>query len=389
MNLSQHRQQLTALKNKMYFNYGGQGPLPELALQAIFNSYRHIQNLGPFSQSAKDWVTEELQQTREVIAAELKVSPSTISLTENVSAGCNIALWGIPWQAGDGILLTDCEHPSIIATLQEISRRFGVQLSTCPILETLNEGNPVEEIASRVQPNTKLVIISHILWNTGQVLRQKEIVEQVRSQNPNTQILVDAAQSVGSLPLTLTDDGIDFCAFTGHKWWCGPEGLGGLYVRPEALETLHPTYIGWRGILTTMTGQPKGWKPDGQRYEVATSAYPLLAGLREAISFHQSWGTIEQRYDRICKLSAILWDKLGDIPQVHRLRATPPESGLVSFQLESGKHEQLVSALEAQNLMVRTIRHPNCVRACVHYFTEVGEIERLVEAIVHYCKSMS
>ncbi|MDB9516631.1 aminotransferase class V-fold PLP-dependent enzyme [Roseofilum reptotaenium CS-1145] len=382
MNLDEHRQQLTALQNKGYFNYGAQGPLPESALQAILKSYRHIQNLGPYSHSFRDEVAQELQQTREVIAAQLAVPASSITLTENVSVGCNIALWGIPWKAGDGLLLTDCEHPGIIAAAQEISRRFGVQLATCPVLETLNEGNPVEAIASRVQPNTKLVIISHILWNTGQVLRQKEIVEQVRSQNPNTQILVDAAQSVGSLPLTLTDDGIDFYAFTGHKWWCGPEGLGGLYVRPEALETLHPTYIGWRGILTTMTGQPKGWKPDGRRYEVATSAYPLLAGLREAISFHQSWGTIEQRSDRICKLSAILWDKLGDIPQVHRLQATKPQSGLVSFQLESGKHEQLVNALEAQNLMVRSIRHPNCIRACVHYFTEVGEIERLVEAIV-------
>jgi len=387
MNLTQHRQQLTALNHKSYFNYGGQGPLPESALNAIFNSYRHIQNTGPFSHAIGDWVAEELQKTREVMGAELQVPPSSITLTENVSSGCNIALWGIPWQAGDHILLTDCEHPGIIAAAQEISRRFGVAVSTCRVLETLNEGNPVEAIASHVQPNTKLVIISHILWNTGQVLPQKKIVQQVRSQNPNTQILVDAAQSVGSLPLNLTDDGVDFYAFTGHKWWCGPEGLGGLYVRPETLESLHPTYIGWRGILTTTTAQPKGWKPDSRRYEVATSAYPLLAGLREAIAFHQSWGTAQQRYDQICQLSATLWEKLGDIPQVHRLRATPPESGLISFQLESGKHQQLVSALESQNLMVRTILHPNCVRACVHYFTEIGEIERLVGAIAHCCQS--
>jgi len=381
MNVTQHRQQLTALNHKGYFNYGGQGPLPELALQAILDSYRQIQDLGPFSHRVGDWVAQELQETREAIAAELQVPSSSITLTENVSTGCNIALWGIPWKAGDHILLTDCEHPGIIAAAQEISRRFGVEVSTCSVLETLNEGNPVEAIANSVQPNTKLAIFSHLLWNTGQVLPQKEIVAAVRSQNPETQILVDAAQSVGSLPLNLTDDGVDFYAFTGHKWWCGPEGLGGLYVRPEALESLNPTYIGWRGILTTTTAQPKGWKPDSRRYEVATSAYPLLAGLRSAIAFHQSWGTAQQRYDRICQLSAILWEKLGDIPQVHRLRATPPESGLISFQLESGKHQQLVGALESQNLMVRTILHPNCVRACVHYFTEIGEIERLVEAI--------
>jgi L-cysteine/cystine lyase len=81
--------------------------------------------------------------------------------------------------------------------------------------------------------------------------------------------------------------GIDFYAFTGHKWWCGPAGLGGLYVRPEAMEYLAPTFIGWRSITTDAAAHPTGWKPNGQRFEVATSNYPLLAGLRAAIA-HQT-----------------------------------------------------------------------------------------------------
>jgi len=273
------RQPFPALRDKAYFNYGGQGPLPTAAIVAIQQAFEQIQQLGPFSGQVNAWITAEADQTRRAIAAELGTTPETITLTEDVSVGCNIALWGIDWQQGDHLLLSDCEHPGIIAAAQEIQRRFGVELSTCPLQATLNVGDPnvgdpVEVVARHLRPKTRLVVLSHILWNTGQVLPLEKIVAACHgfaSHNP-IRVLVDAAQSVGVLPLNLTTLQADFYAFTGHKWWCGPEGVGGLYVRPDALADLHPTFIGWRGIVTDKTGQPIGWKPDGRRYEIATSA---------------------------------------------------------------------------------------------------------------------
>ncbi|MGK7900084.1 MAG: aminotransferase class V-fold PLP-dependent enzyme [Hormoscilla sp.] len=378
-----HRQEFPGLGNKAYFNYGGQGPMPQRAREAIARSYDCIQDRGPFSQQMNDWVDEEKDKTREAIARELQVPAATITLTEDVTVGCNIAMWGIDWRGGDRMLLTDCEHPGIVATAKEISRRFDVEVSTCGVMATLNQGNPVEVIAGAVQPNTRLIILSHILWNTGQLLPLAEIVNACKSVNGNVKILVDAAQSVGSLPLNLIDEGVDFYAFTGHKWWCGPEGVGGLYVSEEARADLLPTFIGWRGIVTDNSGHPVGWKPDGRQYEIATSAYPLYAGLREAIGIHDAWGTVQERYQRICELSAYLWENLTQVEGVICLRESPPEAGLVSFQLANKKHSQLVNLLETKNIMVRTIRDPDCVRACVHYFTLESEIEQLVSEIAN------
>ncbi|WP_254568275.1 aminotransferase class V-fold PLP-dependent enzyme [Oscillatoria sp. HE19RPO] len=392
------RQQIPALKNKAYFNYGGQGPMPESALTAIFKSYQLIQEKGPFTGETGLWVNEEIAATREAIASELGVTPDTITLTENVSIGCNIPLWGLDWQPGDRILIGDCEHPGIVAAIDEIARRFDLQVSICPLMETLNEGNPTLAIASHLHPNTRLVVLSHILWNTGQVLPLTDIVKVCHEFNPKSnpypkiRVLVDAAQSVGVLPLNLTEIGVDYYAFTGHKWWCGPEGLGGLYVSPDAAGTLHPTFIGWRSIAMNSTGDWVGFKPDGRRFEVATSAYPLLAGLRKAIAFHHGMGTPQERYDRIQALSHQLWTKLRDLPDIICLKSTPPEAGLVSFQLnetllKSGAtHDKLVKFLEKEHrVMVRTILNPNCVRACVHYFTLESEIERLIQGIQDYC----
>ena len=391
--LERHRQQFPALANKTYFNYGGQGPMPQAAMDAITTAQAYIQRNGPFSTEVNAWITQEVQQTRLAIATELGVPSETITLTEDVTVGCNIALWGIDWQPGDHMLLSDAEHHGIVATAQEIGRRFGVEVSTCPLMATLNNGSPSGVIAQHLRPNTRLVVLSHILWNTGQVLPMLEIVKVCRQHDCSTpvRILVDAAQSVGSLPLNLTELGADFYAFTGHKWWCGPAGVGGLYVRPEARESLQPTFIGWRSIVTDNQGKPAGWQPDGRQYEVATSAFPQYAGLRAAIATHQEWGTAQSRYQQICQLSDYLWQRLTDLAEISCLRTAPPEAGLVSFQLTNSKreastHQQLVKFLETQGLMTRTLVEPDCVRACVHYFTLPSEIDQLVEGIQKFCQ---
>lgn len=384
--LDSFRQQFPALHAKAYFNYGGQGPLSHAALEAIRTGFEQVQQLGPFSGKVYHWVTQATEQLRRTIAHELGTTPDTISLTEDVTVGCNIALWGIDWKFGDHLLMSDCEHPGVIAATQEIARRFGVEVSTCPLQATLNEGDPVAVIASHLRSQTRLVVLSHILWNTGQVLPLAEIVAACHSYSLKRpiRVLVDAAQSVGVLPLNLEAIGVDFYAFTGHKWWCGPEGVGGLYVHPTARETLHPTFIGWRGITKDASGLPTGWQPDGRRYEVATSAYPLYAGLNAAIALHQACGSSQARYQRIKTLSRSLWQHLKGLPGVTCLRTTPPETGLVSFRLANQAHDQLVQFLEARDILTRTILDPACVRACVHHFTLESEIERLVQAVAEF-----
>jgi L-cysteine/cystine lyase len=380
------RQRFLALEGKSYFNYGGQGPLPKVALQAIQQGFEQIQQLGPFSSQANAWIFEEADRTRQAIAQELTAPPTTITLTEDVSVGCNIALWGIDWRFGDHLLTSNCEHPGVMAAVKELQRRFGVEVSICPLQTTLNGGDPLAAIVDQLRPTTRLVVLSHILWNTGQVLPLREIVAAChgyRRDRP-VRVLIDAAQSVGVLPLNLPETQVDFYAFTGHKWWCGPAGVGGLYVSPAAQAELHPTFIGWRNITTDHTGNPTGWKPDGRRYEIATSAYPLYLGLREAIALHHQFDTTANRFQRIQTLSRFLWQKLRQLAGVNCLNTSPPPAGLVAFQLATQSHGALVEFLEARQFMVRTILSPNCVRVCIHYFSLESELEQLVAAIAEF-----
>lgn len=384
IDLKKHREQFPGLKNKSYFNFGGQGTMPQAAIEAILETHQYIQEVGPFSGKINAWLIQRSAWLRESLAEELGTTAKTITLTENVTAGCNIALWGLDWQAGDRLLMSDCEHPGVIATVEELARRFNIEIAICPILDTLNRGNVVEIIQQHLTPNTRLVVLSHLLWNTGQVLPLKEIVEvchNYRANNKPIRVLADAAQSVGSLALDLPESKVDYYAFTGHKWLCGAAGVGGLYISEAAFDSLQPTFIGWRGVDTDSQGQPQAWKSNGEKFEVATSAYPEYEGLRSAIAVHRAWGTSEKRYQTICELSKYLWEKLQQLDRVDCLKRTPPEAGLVSFQIVNSEHKEVVDSLEKQGFFLRTIANPDCIRACVHYLTLPEEIDRLVEVI--------
>jgi L-cysteine/cystine lyase len=381
MNLSlmTYRQQFPYLDRYTYFNYGGQGVMSRGSLDAMQQSQETMQAIAPFSLASNDWIMAETTKLRSLMATELGAPIETITMTEDTTVGCNIALWGIDWQAGDRILMTDCEHQGVIATVNELKHRFGIEIDIVPIMATVNHGDPVQMIQSAIKPKTRMLVLSHILWNTGQVLPLAAIASICRSAGVMT--MVDAAQSLGMLPLNLVELGVDFYAFTGHKWWCGPAGIGGLYVRPEMREDLRPTFIGWRSVMTDKQGQPTRFKPNSERYEVATAAVPLYAGLVTAIEQHRSVGSASERYTAICDRARLLWEGLGKLSQVRLIAQHSPQSGLVSFQLENGKHHELVQVLENQQIFVRLLLNPNCVRACVHYFSTEAEIERLIRAI--------
>jgi len=91
---------------------------------------------------------------------------------------------------------------------------------------------------------------------------------------------------------------------------------------------------------------------------------------------------------RLWDLSRALWERLQAHPQIRMVSATPPPSGLVSFEILDAagqpspeRHTRLVNDLEAEQILLRILLHPHCVRACVHYFTLEAEVQALGDRI--------
>nr|WP_115095179.1 aminotransferase class V-fold PLP-dependent enzyme [Synechococcus sp. UW106] len=379
-----------ALQNKTYFNYGGQGPLPSPSLEAITASWLRIQELGPFTADVWPFIASEVNSTRRLLAQCCGVPAHRLALTENVTSGCVLPLWGLPFADGDRLLISDCEHPGVVCACVELARRQNLAIDLLRVKHLRGDqahcdAAVIEAIAQALTPRTRLVVLSHLLWNTGQVMPIAAVAEQLNQHLQQPFLLVDAAQSFGQIPVEEAAAAADIYAFTGHKWACGPEGLGGVALSERVVAEAAPTVIGWRSLRDESKADLNGsdlFHHDSRRFEVATSCVPLMAGLRCSLELLERQGAADQRWDSIRKLSGNLWYALQGLDHVTPLLETAPASGLVSFHINGEvSPAEHVKQLGAQGLWIRDLADPSCLRACTHISTTGDDINALVAAI--------
>ena len=387
---------MPALQNKDYFNYGGQGPLPTQSLNAITSSWQTIQKLGPFTNNVWPYITKEVITTKNLIAEICSIHPKRIAFTENVTSGCILPLLGLPFSDGDNLLISDCEHPGIVAACKELARKKNLTITILPVLKICNGNDKEDEtykkilklIDEHLQINTKLVVLSHLLWNTGQIMPIELISKRLKEHSSKPYLLVDAAQSFCHIPIKGACDNADIYAFTGHKWAYGPEGLGAVALSIRVLEESSPTLIGWKSLKVEEGIHVNNEAPfhsDGRRFEIATSCVPLLAGLRSSLIMLKNEGHETERFRKIKSLSSILWQKLNKIKNIELVLNSPPPSGIISFNINGiNSPEEVVNYLGQENLWIRVLEDPKWLRACVHITTDLNEIDNLVIGLKNF-----
>ena len=391
--MNRFRNDLPALSNKDYFNYGGQGPLPKSSLHAITNSWKKIQELGPFTNDVWPFISNEIKGTKSLIAEFCGVTSRRIALTENVTSGCVLPLLGLPFSKGDRLLISNCEHPGVVSACKELAKRKDLHIDILDVLSLRrgvegskeNQDEVIKTIEGGLTARTKLVVLSHLLWNTGQIMPIELIAELLLNQPNQPYFLVDAAQSFGQIPIRDSASKVDIYAFTGHKWAFGPEGLGAVVLSERVLEEASPTLVGWKALTNESSIFINAIEPfhkDARRFEIATSCTPLLAGLRCSLNLLKEQGTDWERINSIKLRSKRLWLELKGVTSINPVLQDPPPAGLVSFTINSKlSPNQIVKLLAEESIYIRVLEDPIWLRACVHITSTEREIERLITAL--------
>ena len=265
-----------------------------------------------------------VQECRENLAQLFAIAnPLRICFTSNATEALNLAIKGV-LSSGDHVICSSMEHNSVWRPLVALEER-GVELT---VVEAGPEGvTDVANIERSIKNNTKLIAVLHASNVNGAIQPVAEIGRVARERG--IAMLVDAAQTAGSIAIDVEAMHIDLLAFPGHKGLLGPQGTGGLYVSEKV--NLRPLKEGGTGSDSNGPHQPL-YYPD--RLESGTLNVPGIAGLNQSVDY-----LLQKGVAQVARREAILTQRLLtglmkiDGVTVYGPPAELPRAAVVSFNL--------------------------------------------------------
>ena len=313
-------------------------------------------------------------------------NPNNLFFYLNATQALNQAIKGF-LKSGDHVISSSVEHNSVRRPIEFMRKTSQVEAT---FIEPRDDHHfYVEDFAKAIQPNTRLLVVSHASNLTGVILPVAELGKLAKERGIT--FLVDASQSAGVLPIHVEEMHIDMLAFPGHKGLYGPQGTGGLYVHNDI--DLVPLIHGGTGSQSEAIEQPTT-RPD--RYESGTVNTVGLAGLQAGVSFVMEKGVENIRqheWDLVKQTIA----QLQEIPgvQVYGPGIETERVGVVAFNVGEVDASEVSFILDQQyGIATRSGYHctplghqtagteqRGAVRASFGIFNSDKDVEALIDAV--------
>lgn len=281
------RDHFPLLKEVIYLDSAATALTPDTVIEAMTTYYRHCNanvHRGAYSLSVK--ASCDFDSVHSKISRFLKTpDQSSITFTKNATEGLNLLAFGTKISSSQNIVLSQLEHHANIVPWHIIAKKTGASLRFIPIHPdgTLN----LESLNTLIDKDTAVVSITH----GSNVLGTKVPVKQIVKHAHDNEALcfIDAAQTIGHIPVSIKDIGCDALVFSGHKGPMGPTGTGAVYLSPELSQTLKPLIYGG-GAIKDVTEESVVLAESPHRYEAGTPHISGIIGLGKGIDFISSIG---------------------------------------------------------------------------------------------------
>jgi cysteine desulfurase/selenocysteine lyase len=336
--------------------------------------------MGPDSIESGVFIKEKLIAVRKSIANLIKCQPEEVVLTQSTTDGVNIVANGLLLDSNSNIIIRgkDHEHHANYFPWLRLSKK-----STIKSLEVDKMGFfDIKKLFNLVDKNTKMVVLSHALYNTGAILPVEEIGDFLEKNN--VPFFLDSAQTVGCIgDYDFKKTKCNFMSFNGSKWLCGPMGTGIFFCKKSSSDLLEPITVGGESAML-YDNSKLAYKDIPDKFQTGFRNYVGIVGLESSVSYLLKYG-LENIHSKITKLANLFCDELSKIPgiTVYRPEKEAKRNSIVSFSIDGFEPQVVIEKLDKQKIVlaVREIFDQKIIRAAPHFFNTESEMLKVVEAI--------
>jgi selenocysteine lyase/cysteine desulfurase len=369
----------------LHFNNAGSALAPAAVLDAVHGHLAREAQIGGYE--AADEAAARIERTYDAIATMLCCGRDEVALVENATRAWDMAFYALDLGPGDRILAGSAEYASNVIAMLQVARRTGASVEVVPDDE--HGQISVEALRRMMDRRVKLIALTHVPSNSGLVNPAAAVGSVAREAG--VPFLLDACQSAGQMPLDVDALGCDMLSATGRKYLRAPRGTGFLYVRRGWQERLEPPFLDLHAAAWTA---PDAFeiRRDARRFETWEGFIAGRIGLGVAVDYARSWG-LDAIQARVSDLARTLRARLDGVPGIVVHDRGIVRCGIVTFtkageeaaavqrRLRARGVNTSVSPAEHARLDVRAGASPALVRASVHYYNTVDEVERFCAAV--------
>jgi cysteine desulfurase / selenocysteine lyase len=327
-----------------------------------------------------------LSNLHEAAAELMRTDASNIAFVKNTSEGMSMIAGGYPFAPGDQIVVYTHEYPANYYPwkLQENRGAKVVllpdsQIESPPASPVRPAAWSISELESVVTSRTKIVAVSHVQFTSGYAADLKELGDFCRTNNID--LVVDAAQSLGALPVYPEEMNISAVCASGWKWLLGPIGTGLMYTSPEFREKLGSVLVGAELMQQGTDYLDHRWNPHhtATRFEYSTSPLSLAAALAvcvRQIPLLYGVESIRRELFRLQECATKIIDKDLFSPLIHPVEN---RSGILSVVCKRKQPDEIVEELMEQKVVCSA--RGGYLRLAPHFYNTEEEIERAIDIL--------
>ncbi|EZY63672.1 aminotransferase class V-fold PLP-dependent enzyme [Staphylococcus aureus] len=365
------------IKRNLYFNTGELSIVIKELKCRIIRETKNEFYYGRSRKGSRKNFNVQLSYLREQIADLIGAFSEEITITNNTTFGLNIVLNGMKFNSGDEIITTSMEHLASISPLTNLKNKKKVIIKEYKVTKRFN----VKKLEELITCKTKMIVISHIFWKTGEVVPIKEVIDIAHSKG--IKVLVDGAQAVGSYPVNLHNINADFYCFPAHKWLYGPEGLGFLFVRKNIQKDLDITFSGISTFEHFNDYNDYSIQDNGQRWELGTIFRPSVYGMNDVLKYLTDTIKFKNIYIKTQRLNNYMKCLVSDIANISIVTDKNYNICTLIFP-ENINCKALKEHLEFFSIFTKDIVDINAIRISLSFINNEDDIQFLLKKIKEY-----